>query len=419
MKFLIPIISRYSSILVQFILITLIARTLPSHDAGAYFAISGVVLSIYFIAGLGIPDGLVAACPSAAAVGRSDTIRGMVIKGLAYSCALSIIVPICTFIIVLTFLKEADSAFHAAIWSAGYSLTFIASQTLVAMKKVQWGSFIFYSAINACICFSTIPYLLFAASPNLQSALAINAFAALFAGTAALVLTVSQASKLERSPSPASLTALWKNGVLISAGRVVQAAILWTPVWIASVLLTHSDAAELGLAGRLLSIVGALLAAIRFSVRPTLAFLAVKKDWQAVEKISGEVAFVASTFTLTAMGATWLFGEDAIALVYGQDYSAVTALLLIMLGAILAESLSGTVDEALKMSMHSAVALASQVTALALVVVLGVVLASRYGAPGAAFASVVAFIVMYGIQILGLFRLYGIIVLPKIPHRKP
>lgn len=417
MKFLIPILSRYGSILVQFALVTLIARTLPPHDAGAYFLISGVVLSIYFLAGLGIPDGLVAATPVAAVTGGAGAVRNLTMKGLTYSCALSTLVPISTFIVVRSVLNDLQIASHAAIWSAGYSLTFIASQTLVSMKKVQWGSFIFYSAINACLCFSTIPYLIFAASPTLHDTLAINAYTALLAGVAALALTIWQIRKLEKGKTPACIGDLWRNGVLISLGRVVQSAILWMPVWIAGVILTSSDAAQLGLAGRLLSIVGALLAAIRFSIRPTIAFLAIKKDWREIERISSEVAFIASAFALAAMGLTWIFGQDLIQLAFGPSYQPVATLLLILLGATLAESVGGTVDETLKMSMRSGVVLTSQITALAFMITAGVPLTIHFGAAGAALASALSFGVMYGIQIARTFRLYGIVSYPKFPSR--
>lgn len=418
MKILIPIISRYSSILVQFLLVTLIARALTPDDAGTYFLVSGLTLATYFLAGLGIPDGLVAACPAARALGNGNAVRHMAMKGVAYSCGISLILPITVYLLFRALQHEASIALPASILCMGYSFTFIAAQTLVATEKVQPGSFVFYSAINTCLCFTTVPYLLIAKSPGLIDVLAINAHTALAAGGASLAFTIWHVHKLTGGGSSVSLVGLWKNGLLISLGRVVQASILWMPVWIAGILLTNADAALLGLAGRLLSIVGALLAAIRFAIRPTLAFLASRNDWRAVERISGNVALVASAFSVAAMATAWLFGEDLIALVFGESYRPASALLFIMLGATLAESVGGAVDEILKMSSKSGVVLASQIIALLAIAVLGPLLTLHYGARGAAAASVISFATMYGIQIFYASRFYGIAAFPKITYRK-
>lgn len=417
MKYIIPIISRYGSIAIQFALVALIARHLGADDAGRYFFVAGTVLSLYFLAGFGIPDGLVAACPAENARGNSRAVGALALKGLLYSCALASVVPVSIYVAALSFTGCHRTAIYASIWSAGYCLTFIASQTLVSIDKTEFGSFVFYSAVNVCICFTTIPYLLLSENPSLEGTLASNAFAALAAGASSIVFTLRNVFKLGVDGTAPSVHALWKNGFRISLGRVVQAAIIWMPVWIAGVLLTHSDSAQLGLAGRLLSIVGALLAAVRFSIRPRIAFLAARGEWQAISGISGRIAQIASIFSLCAMAITWTIGQDLIDRAFGRGYESTATLLLILLGASLAESLGGAVDEALKMSGQAGAVLLSQLVSLILMAAAGILLTGRYGAPGAALASTISFAVMYALQIAWLFRVRGIIALPSLPFR--
>lgn len=416
MKFLIPIFSRYGSILIQFALVTLIARILPTHETGTYFFISGLVLSLYFFAGLGIPDGLVVSCPSASAKGRGMYARALIARGIRCSLASVIVISVAVGVAVAMYEGSTRIAVSTVIWLCGYCLVFIASQALIALDKIQWGSFIFYSAVNTCLCLTTIPYLLLASNPSLEMVLATNACAAAIAGVAAMLFVLREGGRHVSGTAEVSIAETWKSGALIASGRVVQAGIIWMPVWIAGFLLSKEDTAQIGLACRLLGIVGAVLAAIRFSIRPQIARLAAEGDWKMIERIDRKIAFWASVLAVAAMAATVVIGADVIALVFGEPYRAAAPLLLILLGASLAESIGGPVDEILKMSGNAQSVLVLQGISLGFMAAVGALLSLHEGVAGTAVAFAFSFVLLYGLQIALLYKRRGIFAFPKLPR---
>src|SRR6185437_15648369 len=81
---------RYFSIGLQFAIVVLITRTLSPAGSGSYFLILGVVSSTYYLAGFGLPDGLVKSIALARASDDEGLVRTLVEKSWAATAALSL-----------------------------------------------------------------------------------------------------------------------------------------------------------------------------------------------------------------------------------------------------------------------------------------------------------------------------------------
>lgn len=412
MRYLGPLASRYGSILVQLALVTLVTRALSLESAGTYFVISGLVLSLYFLVGLGIPDGLVAAYPRELAAGRKDLAVALLRVGQRYSTLSAFVIAALLGLAVLTFTGSVKLAVASTAWLLGYCMAFVAAQALIALGNIQSGSFVFYSAINAALCLTTVPYLFFANSPDLESTASISAAAASAAGVATAVYASVQVRKIDSRPMNVALNDIWVDGAAMAAGRAVQAAIIWSPVWIAGLILTDTDSAHIGLACRLMGVVGAVLAAVRFSIRPQIAQLAASGEWLEIERLDRRIAFWATALAVCALVGAATVGQTLIPLVFGAGYESTSLLLLVFLGACIVESLGGPVDEILKMTGNARSVLMLQVAALVVLAASGTALAKLFGAIGIAWAFVFALSLLYGGQIALLYKARRIVALP-------
>ncbi|WP_125076475.1 hypothetical protein [Pseudoxanthomonas sp. SGT-18] len=418
MKFLVPIASRYGAIAIQFVLVTLVARQLDSESAGTYFFIAGLVLTLYFLAGFGLPDGLVAAYPRELGAGRAGAAASLLRRGLCYSLVSALCLPFLLGLGVLLAFASDTLALASAAWLLGYCLIFVSAQALIAMGRVQWGSFVFYSAINFALCATTVPYLLFSPQPDLVTTLAINAVAAASVGVVSTALVLALARKQWKNAPRATtpIRSTWFDGAVMAAGRVIQTAVIWMPVWLSGILLTGTDTAQIGLATRLLGVVGAVLAAVRFSIRPQVSKLAAEGQWKRIEALVQRIALAATLLSVCALVIAAVGGEPVLAYVFGEEYRPANVLLLILLGASIAESLGGPVDEVLKMTGKATLVLRLQLACLLLMAAVGTALAYIGGAAGICAAFTLAFLALYGAQIAVLYRFRRIAALP-FPNR--
>ncbi|UCU94175.1 lipopolysaccharide biosynthesis protein [Hydrogenophaga taeniospiralis] len=417
MKYLIPILTRYSSILVQFWILVLISRTLNSADAGIFFVLSGIVLTAYFAVSFGIPDGFVLIAAKQISLGRNQLAKLKVRSAAEFS--LLITVPVCIVIaMVISKMMHAPMlGTLAGIWLLGYCLCFISAQALIAINRIKTGTFVFYSAINVLLAFTTIPYLSIASHPNLESTVAWIAFPSFFAGCLSILycwLSVFRSSKFVslKRKAKIGLTCLLRGGP-ISLGRLVQSALIWSPVWIAGVSLSIESTAQVGLATRLFGVFGAMLAAIRFSVRPQIAQLAASNNWKCIEYITQKIAFAASLFVLISLIVATTAGRDLIPLLFGQTYNSTWSILLIMFGASFGESMGGPVDEVLKMTGSALHVLYMQVLSLLILWPLGLAFSWIFGPHGIAIAFASTVIFLYSMLIIHLFRKHEIFAIPS------
>jgi O-antigen/teichoic acid export membrane protein len=117
------------------------------------------------------------------------------------------------------------------------------------------------------------------------------------------------------------------------------------------------------LASRLAVAVGALIAAVRFAIRPRLAREAALGNWQEIERTVSKIAFFATALAICAVAAAALIGAPLISAVFGAHYIDAAPLTALMLVGTVGESIGGPVDEVLKMSGEAELLLVVQTIA--------------------------------------------------------
>lgn len=426
MRFLLPVLSRYSAIVVQFLIAALVTNRLPVDGAGQYFTIAGLVLSSYFLAGLGLPDGLVRTVPPLLERGEAAAATRLVRAAFATGLMSALVLSALFGLAIWLGGAAAKIAFGAAVWWLGYGTMFVGAQGLVAAGWVKAGAFAFYSAINLALLVSLVPAVLLSSEPTILLFVTVSGAAALLSGAVigGGLWRVTRPDAEDSIGDDATgaiwpvLQSSWPAGAAMAAGRVVQAVLIWSPVWIAGWVAGSEAAAFMGLSGRLMSAIAAVLAVVRFSIRPELARHAAAERWSEIQAVASGIAFWATALALVAIIGDLSVGRPLIVLVFGEPYGAVFLVLAISLGATLGESFGGPVDEVLKMSGAARQVLFSQTVWL--VIGLGVQAGAGavFGTLGIAAGYAATIAGLYGSLILLLWRKRGILIAPRWPIRK-
>lgn len=414
-RFLMPVISRYASVVVQFLVVAAVTRSLDRDDAGQYFVIMGLVLATYFVAGVGLPDGIVRFAPSLVAAGRSDQAEALLHKGFRFSLATVPVGAALCWCAVAVDIGAGCAAVLAALWWASYGIIFVSAQLIVAGGRSELGTALFYSAANTGQLLITVPLILFAHFDRLDSVLFATVAGTAAAAVVAFVIAWRHCKRCEADALP--LQEAWKQGSAIAAGRVVQSCLLWSPVWVVNVTLGASDAALVGLASRLVSAVAAALAAVRFAIRPSLARAATIGDWPGIERDSSQIALFTTSLAVGAIAVAGLVGEPLIALVFGPDYRGAGLITTLMLIGTVGESFGGPVDEVLKMAGHARDVLIVQTAALLGGVGAQFVAARTGGVSVQVVTYGLTFVVLYLVLIARLWRVRRILVVPRFARR--
>ncbi len=359
-------VSRYGGALLQFVILAVITRALSQDDVGRFLVIMGVVQVTMYLAGFGLPDGLVRFTPALNAAGHADRAEALLRSGLVRSfLTLPLGAVLCTFGIFFYSGSWATAA-AAGLWWASYGAIYVVGQIVVASGRASFGTAIYYSAGNIGQMVLAIPVILVARLSDLDAVLFVIALgtavtAALSAVPAWRITTHGQTTL---RVSHRDLREAWLQGVTIAASVVVNSCLYWLPVWVAALFLSSSDAALVGLASRLVTVVVALSGALRFSMRPALARDAALGDWAAIQKRASEVTLVAGIVAAAAIVLALTVGPVAISWAYGPQYRSVAATTAIMLVGALGASIP--VDEVLKMSGQARGVLVVQTLALLL-----------------------------------------------------
>lgn len=417
MKYALSIGSRYLALIIQFILVLTITNALPQSDTGLYFATFGVITTLYALTGLGIPDGLVKMLGHDIAKSMIGTVRATVIRSMGL-CALSG-AGIVALGITLGMLMDLDLQFLllAGLWYFLVSMNFVVSQALVTLRWEAAGSFFFYSAINIFILLTSVPYLLLAAEPTLNGLLAFSNAAAGGSLTFGFLILLRRLAAFPGTERAAAMGPAMSTGWIIAISRMLQSMVYWVPVWVTTIWLSTADAAVIGAAGRLLIAVSAVIAALRFSVRPTIVAAAAKDDWHAIETVGRRISLGTFIFTLCAMVVWWLLGHQILGVFFTAEYTLVWPLLMVLLVGALGEAFGGPVDEVLRMTKQGHIVLIGLLITIILETVLAVVFVPS-GVVAVAWAQAAALVLMYLAMVLYLRLRCSIWVMP-LPTRKP
>lgn len=407
------IVFRYISIVLQFLIVFLIARRLSPHDAGVYFMVFGAITSTYFIAGLGLADGLMKELAEAAATGRPELLRPLLIGGGVASASISFAMVAIALSAGAGLGASYDLLVPACVWWLCYGTIFFAAQVLVGFEHRSLGAFFFYSSMNLFLLGTLVPYLLLAKSPSVASTIDVSLIGAVPCAICAMTAVVVVGLRTATSQVKVRLAPAFVLGFKIAIIRVLQTAIYWIPAWAAGLVLGSSDASLLGVAGRLAVAIGAIMATIRFNVRPSIVAAAAQGDWGSLEYLGRSIATAATALSVGALLVTILVGGPVFAFVFGAAYRPVGVILSVLLVGTVGECIGGPVDEMLKMTGGATVVLYIIVVAVAVDAALSFGLATL-GPAFAAAGQAVALVGMYVAMIWELRRRRGIVVRPSL-----
>jgi O-antigen/teichoic acid export membrane protein len=386
--------------LLQFGTFVAVSRGLPQQQVGSYYLLYGLVTTTYFATGLGLPDGLIKVVAHARAIGEESGTRALVLRAGFVSLALNIAVAVIC-VIIFWFHLPAHLLLFTGGWWFAYGILFFCSQVLVALRQTGWGAFFYYPASSIGLFITSVPYLLLAAHPNIAGTLWWTMLGAAFCAVAALIIMTVYLWRLPSGGQAGSLAPVFRLGFSICVTRVLQTALYWIPVWGVGFWLGAAAGASMATASRLNSAAAAVMAAIRFTIRPHIVENAALGNWNRIASQSSKVATIATAALLPVIAATFLAGHWIIGLVFGSVYASSSVLVLILLIGTLGECVGGPVDEILKMTGRADTVSATLVAASALEVAL-VVAFARFGSAAAAAgqAAVVAGIYIWFLRLV-------------------
>lgn len=401
-SYAIPVIFRYCSMVLQFVTFIFVTRRLSVHDTGIYYEVFGLVNTTYFLAGLGLPDGLVKWVSHADATGGAAEVRPLVRRTGWATGGFTIFFAAIGVLICLHRLPPGLTLLTAGWWIC-YSVVFYGSQALVSLGNTSWGAFYFYPATSIVLFVTSVPYLLFAHNPTIEGTLVATLIGAFACGVAALTSVAMNLKRFAPSLASVSLRPVLRLGIFIGAGRVLQTSLYWIPVWAIGFVGGASSAGPLAIASRLAVATAAVMAAIRFTIRPAIVRNAAQNDWESIALESRQLATIASLLTVAALIGAVTAGPWIIRIIFGSHYGGAAMLLAVLLIGVMGECIGGPVDEILKMTGRAEMVMGT--LAGAGVCEAGLVWAvTRYGGIAMAAVQSAVFVGMYAFLLWQVWR---------------
>lgn len=381
---------------IQFLIVLAVSRKASLEVSGAYFLAFGWISSTYFLSGLGLPDGLVREL--ALLLARDDSARARkTIEKSAFIFALTLLIPFTATAALASHLNWGPSeVIFVSLWWASYAVMFFVSQCLLSLGSPALASFFFYPAVNISLTATLIPYLLISSQPTFRGISIAASIGGVVMAALGSGLLASKVAKLERAPLRSSpVMPIMSFGLKIAIGRVIQTVIYWLPVWAAGATLGAAAAGVIGLASRLNNAIAAVMAAIRFIVRPGLVRALEKRDFAGITNNARLISTIASGLVVGALACYLLIGKFLLKTIFGPDFVLAFVPLAILLVGTIGEAAGGIVDEILKMAGETKVVLSvlACVTACEAIICLFV---AKFGLLALATTQSAALLTLYG-----------------------
>lgn len=412
---LLTVALRYGGIALQFLILLILARHLSTDDYGRYMLVLSVVLPTYFLLGFGVSETFVRDAPKLAERGDSSEVSAMVGATLAVAlgtaAGIALVGGLLLWLLPLDSLTTSVVAFILAFLVAN-GVMFNGAQLLLGAGSQTLGAFFFYPAVNLSLIVSAVPYVIFEKAPTFQGVALATSSAALLIAALSLLLVARQVRP--QWPRVQTVWHLVRVGVRLSAARGLYAAGIWLPTFIAGVALAPSQAGYLGTAGRLAVAVGAVMAAVRFAIRPSIVRAFERNDHNAIKVVCGRLATVTLTLASLALIVSVFAGHSLISMAFGPTLASAAPLLSILLVAIAIEAYAGPVDEVLKMTGHENRVLTIFCVAVP-AAVCALLVAAHWGVTAMAWVQVAYTLAVFGAMINVVHREWGIWLHPILP----
>lgn len=412
---LFTLVLRYGAIGLQFLILTLISHHFPHREYGLYVFVLSTVMPVYPLLGFGVSETVVRDLPALSGDAPENVRADMTgtMLGVVLLCAAAVPALAWAASALLPMSGEARTTlFFMAGFLAANGVMFNCAQLLLASGKPFLGAFFYYPAVNLALMAFSVPYMLFSPSPGFAGLAAATVMGAGLSAALALGLAIRHGGLPRLKPAIARHQIA--IGIRLAIARVLYGVGLWLPTFLAGVLLGAGDAGVLGTAGRLAAAVSAVMAAIRFSVRPEIVRAFARGDMGRIGAVCGELAACSLGLALCAIAGALLLGKPLIVAAFGAHLAGVAPLLVILLVGVAAECFGGPVDEVLKMTGHQDWVLAILLMGTGVLLTLAFLFAHR-GLAAMAMAQAAYSVVVFGAMIVVVRRKLGFWLRPALP----
>lgn len=411
------IMFRYVGTVLQFIVLAVIARSISPDDYGLYILCLSFAFSFYYLLGFGASESALARLARDLAAGRDAKVGLYVgtVLGLSGVCAAFLLLLAVAISIVQPLAAASNVALiFTLVFLSANGLMFNVSQVFLGLRRIKLGSFFFYPAINLVLLFSTVPTALLLSDPNFVQLSIATATGAVFASAVALAicLGVVRGGPLECSKHLGYK--LIREGFGLTSIRMLHVSSFWIPTMVSGLLLSPALAGVMGTAGRLAIAVSAVIAAIRFFIRPVINEALELNQLEHLRRMMSAVAFLTMLAAIGALITNELAGEDIIGFFFGEELRPVAPLLSILLISVIAEAIFGPVDELLKAAGYQKAVGIIYGIAVPLFLI-GSILVSQFGLVWLACLQVLYVTGIFLAMNLMVKLQFGFLILPSLP----
>jgi O-antigen/teichoic acid export membrane protein len=157
------------------------------------------------------------------------------------------------------------------------------------------------------------------------------------------------------------LAALASVGFPFALTRIVQATLLWSVPWATGVFQGPTQAGIVGTALRVAGALGAALAAVRFSTRPTLIEMNTLRRYEDLSRLLKLAGFGAATLALSGVIGAAVLGSTLLQTLFGTAFGDAKPILVLALIGLIGEGAMGLSDDFVRVSDQAGRVLTLQV----------------------------------------------------------
>lgn len=413
----VTILFRYLGTIIQFAVLSTIAKNTSPDEYGLYMLCLSVVFSAYYVVGLGSSETAVIYMPRYTSDQKKNEM-GLTIGSVLAASVLSAAV----IIIVAAAVYAMNSHVGDTVLAVTFTLFFVAmngvmfnvSQLLLGMGRSSLGSFFFYPATNITLLLSTVPAALFMRHVPFSALTTATSLGSFIASTLAVAMLLWASRHYNLAWTVGKFWALSRTGLSLTSARILHVTSFWIPTMVTGFMLSPQIAGIIGTSGRLAIAVSAVIAALRFVVRPTLSRAVAVNDTAHIKKVCGSLAFCFIVIALLALVMNEILGVFLVATFFGTKYLLVQPILRVFLIGVIAEGVYGPVDELLKMTgrQKEVMTLYSVCVPLFLVATM---LASFYNWSLIAWMQVIYVLILFSAMNILLYCKDGYFLIPTLP----
>lgn len=404
---------RYLGLSVQFIILSIIAHSVSAEDYGLYIISLSITFSCYYFVGLGTSESALFRISRSLALQEKDAVSETIGSVLIITLSCAALILAVAFSILYKY-AENTSIIFALILIAATGIIFNVSQIFLSLGKSLVGSFLFYPAINITLLLSSVPTAIILEDPQFSQIALASSVGAGLSAISALIFCLWASRTYSLSWSLERAWQLIREGFGLTIVRVLHAGSFWIPTIVTGFMLSPTSAGLMGTAGRLAIAVSAIIAALRFIIRPTIAIALAQNNLAYLRTMSGSVAFISTTGAIFAIIINAVLGEYLIDLLFGSQLGAVSDILTILLISVFAEALFGPVDEILKVSGRQKTVFCIYGIGVSSFFV-GCIIASSHGLIWIAWLQVIYVLGIFSAMNISVKRTLGFFILPRWP----